>query len=71
MSETVYVVVLNFNGWADTLECLESVLRFGRRADVEFGVGVIREFNRYLQSDALGLRTTFSIVPSLTTRTPR
>ncbi len=23
----VYVVLLNFNGWADTLECLESVLR--------------------------------------------
>ncbi len=23
----VYVIILNYNGWADTIECLESVLR--------------------------------------------
>jgi len=23
----VYIIILNYNGWADTIECLESVLR--------------------------------------------
>ena len=23
----IYIVILNFNGWANTIECLESVLR--------------------------------------------
>jgi GT2 family glycosyltransferase len=23
----VYIILLNYNGWADTIECLESVLR--------------------------------------------
>lgn len=27
MNPKVYVVILNYNGWGDTLECLESVLR--------------------------------------------
>src|SRR4051812_10827398 len=26
-SRTVYAVIVNFNGWRDTVECLESVLR--------------------------------------------
>src|SRR5438093_1335892 len=26
-SQTVHVVIVNFNGWRDTTECLESVLR--------------------------------------------
>ncbi len=25
--EKVYIIILNYNGWADTIECLESVLR--------------------------------------------
>jgi GT2 family glycosyltransferase len=27
MSERVYIILLNWNGWRDTVECLESVLR--------------------------------------------
>ena len=27
MNEKVYVIVLNYNGWADTIECVETVLR--------------------------------------------
>lgn len=27
MAETVYVVIVNWNGWLDTIECLESVFR--------------------------------------------
>ena len=23
----VYIIILNYNGWADTIECLESMLR--------------------------------------------
>ena len=23
----VYIIILNYNGWADTIECLESVLK--------------------------------------------
>ncbi len=23
----IYIIILNYNGWADTIECLESVLR--------------------------------------------
>lgn len=26
-SQPVYIIVLNYNGWADTIECLESLLR--------------------------------------------
>ena len=25
--QKVYIILLNYNGWADTIECLESVLR--------------------------------------------
>jgi GT2 family glycosyltransferase len=27
MNPKVYIIILNYNGWADTIECLESVLR--------------------------------------------
>lgn len=27
MEKCVYVVILNYNGWKDTIECLESVLK--------------------------------------------
>lgn len=27
MNDKVYIIILNYNGWADTIECLESVLR--------------------------------------------
>jgi GT2 family glycosyltransferase len=27
MQNKIYIIILNYNGWADTLECLESVLR--------------------------------------------
>ncbi|WP_211325081.1 glycosyltransferase family 2 protein [Hydrogenothermus marinus] len=27
MNKKVYIIILNYNGWADTIECLESVLR--------------------------------------------
>jgi len=26
-NQVVYVIVLNYNGWWDTIECLESVLK--------------------------------------------
>jgi hypothetical protein len=41
-----------------------SVLRFGPRADVDIGVTGVYEFNRYLERDAVGLRTSVSISPS-------
>jgi GT2 family glycosyltransferase len=31
MEQKVYVIILNWNGWPDTLECLESVFRTGHR----------------------------------------
>lgn len=27
MNTKIYIIILNYNGWADTIECLESVLR--------------------------------------------
>ena len=27
MNETTYIIILNYNGWRDTIECLESVLK--------------------------------------------
>src|SRR5438270_10146062 len=27
LAPTVYAIIVNFNGWRDTLECLESLLR--------------------------------------------
>ncbi len=27
MKPKIYIIILNYNGWADTIECLESVLR--------------------------------------------
>jgi GT2 family glycosyltransferase len=27
MQHKVYIIILNWNGWHDTIECLESVLR--------------------------------------------
>lgn len=27
MHEKVYIVILNYNNWKDTIECLESVLK--------------------------------------------
>jgi hypothetical protein len=29
----VYIIILNYNGWADTIECLESVLRNIKKED--------------------------------------
>ncbi len=29
--EKVYIIVLNWNGWQDTVECLESLLRLAYR----------------------------------------
>ena len=27
LNKKVYIVILNYNGWQDTIECLESVLK--------------------------------------------
>lgn len=27
MAKKVYIIILNYNGWKDTIECLESVFR--------------------------------------------
>jgi len=29
----VYIIILNYNNWADTIECLESVLRNIKKED--------------------------------------
>jgi hypothetical protein len=38
-----------------------SVLRFGRRADIELGAQLVYEFNRYFGGDAMNLRTSLSV----------
>ena len=40
-----------------------SVLRFGRRADVDLGVAAVYEINRHFVADAFNLHTTVSIRP--------
>ena len=32
MNDKVYIVLLNWNGWRDTVECLESVFRINYKA---------------------------------------
>jgi hypothetical protein len=41
-----------------------SLLRFGRRADVDVGVAGVYEFNRHFAGDALNLHTTITLRPS-------
>ena len=60
VSKKVFIIIINFNGWPDTKECLESLNKLTSSQDVNFEVILIDNGSREPFDYAQGIKNKFS-----------